>query len=282
MSKLNLIKEQRLIVEPYYEEERIGWVHLLGAPGIGDLEEIGTTHDVDFEEGMAAISAFCDLFGHGIFDHPLTDGFGGTVFVREGYDPTKFYKSGAGYITAENTDKQFPAVDPLVYPDGAMLNWKRPKWKIGDLDRKAEIAQARYLEYLVAFTQGLNLRVRVLPYQSWITVVLKTMAIEDPVQRLEIRNKNYNTSIARTRVYNEGQKVAREVARGNLSSVPQGPIVVKLWNSEEEIDIASLDAQTLKVHTPDGEFSRLWDRGPVARVEFAKVRDSRYSVELLS
>lgn len=283
MGKHNLVSEG-ILTPVYLEDDEEGRIETFKFELDPDLpwSVVGTRNKFDNANGKAAIRAYADLLSHGIWDNPNTDFETGSVFIRATADMDAFYASDVGYITAANNDPKYPHVSEKQFPGGvAWLHRINGKFKITTLDGTGEEAQERYVEWLTAASLGYNLEVRVLPFPEWANAVLANLSIDDHQVRLDGRNEAYGKAIEKKNLYRKGQKLAGKVKAGDADLQPS--IVVKLWGSEDTVDLMELPMQTVKIHTSRGnEELRTWDPGSFgSRVTFQTVASTRgYSVEL--
>lgn len=249
-----------------------------------DMETIyvGSSNSTDTENSKSAISAYADLLSHGIWDHPDTDKVGGTVLIREKANLNAFYASDIGYVNVGYEGTKFPRITRASYPMGwAQIHRRAGTYFVSDPQNPD--VQSRYCDWVQSAILGYNLKARTLPYQDWIVAVLENLSIESAEERLADRNNRYNNRVDRNRLNTKVRKDLRAINAGATNLVPDGAIVVKLYGSEDTVDMNELPAQTVQIHTNRGaRFFATWNPASIgARVQFSKLAGAAgWSVEL--
>jgi len=270
------------------DEGRIAYVEFHLDEGM-PTNTIETRNAFDNANGKALISAYLDLLTHGLFDSPFTDEELGMLFVRadkhdaDGNFP--YYASDIGFVAVGyDGELKVPSVREAAYPEGwANLHRRNGKFKLSGFSKKSEIPQTRYADWLQAAAQGFNARVRTVPFQPWIEAVIENISIEDPEARLEDRNARYNKTVTFKRVHQKTRAEVSKIKSGKPSSVDVSqPITVRVFGTEEEVNMLDVAPGLVVVHTDRGDTQTMnWDGSLDAKVRFAQISAKNgWTVEL--
>ncbi len=178
-----------------------------------EMLEIGTSN---IETAKSALRVVCDLLHLKKYGEP--NAFGLTVGYHPlaKFDASKQHTELAGYVHPDNLS-QNPKIMSIKFARENKEVWHKLEYTDGTFIAEPMEADADHLRkrsWINSYLKGYGLRIRVLPFQTYLDSILHTMETENIEEAAAIQVEGYRNAQANDVLWKTAQDTIKKVAAG--------------------------------------------------------------------